>query len=237
MQVSALNANAVALFADTKISKKYRHRDSIPVLPECQTACVCPEKTVDEPDTRREGHAFALLLHHIRSSAGGRIHLSRTVAARSIVHRASAGRPRSAPGSESSPKPVRSFAVLLFFPQNSLQDYGIVPPMPSCTQPCNAAIMAVLFRTVRSCNPAFPPSSWHLSFRSLREGSAGSAGQLGAAAGEPGHAPRYAPAALTAMAHAMVVAGCCAGQRPRSVRSLSHCGTASRDTNKRGGRV
>ena len=95
----------------------------------------------------------------------------------------------------------------------------------------------VLFRTVRSCNPAFPPSSWHLSFRSLREGSAGSAGQLGAAAGEPGHAPRYAPAALTAMAHAMVVAGCCAGQRPRSVRSLSHCGTASRDTNKRGGRV
>ena len=52
-----------------------------------------------------------------------------------------------------------------------------------------------------------------------------------------GAAPRYAPAALTAMAHAMVVAGCCAGQRPRSVRSLSHCGTASRDTNKRGGRV
>ena len=45
---------------------KSQHRDSIPVLPECQTACVCPEKTVDEPDTRREGHAFALLLRYIR---------------------------------------------------------------------------------------------------------------------------------------------------------------------------
>ena len=88
--------------------------------------------------------------------------------------------------------------------------------------------------------PAIPLFRRHhgiFLFAVCAKGALARRGSSGAAAGEPGHAPRYAPAALTAMAHAMVVAGCCAGQRPRSVRSLSHCGTASRDTNKRGGRV